>query len=97
MLAEGEELVGAGITEGFTKKRTSVPKKPMAALSVKPVDVRSRRYQRTGFARARVRESWRVEDQGSFLFSHVSTGYGYSRLYCPGKHHTLHGRVMGRK
>jgi hypothetical protein len=76
VFAEDEELVGAGITEGFTKNRTSVPNKPIAVLSVKPVDVRSRRYQRTGFARVRVRESWSVEDQGSFLFSHVSTGYG---------------------
>jgi hypothetical protein len=75
MFAEGEELVGAGITEGFTKNRTRVPNKPIAVLSVNPVDVRSRRYQRTGFARVRVRESCSVEDQGSFLFSHVSTAY----------------------
>ena len=73
MFVVGEDLVGAGITEGFTKNRISVPKKPMTPLSVKPVDVRSRRYQRTGFARVRVRESWRVDDQGNFLCSHVST------------------------
>jgi hypothetical protein len=72
VFVEGEELVGAGITEGFTKNKISVPKKPIAPLSVKPVHVRSRRYQRTGFARVRVRESWSVEDQGNFLFSHVS-------------------------
>jgi hypothetical protein len=43
----------------------AAPKSPMKAESRKPVRVRSVRYQIQGFARARVRESWRVDCQGS--------------------------------
>jgi hypothetical protein len=41
-----------------------VPKVPILVLSARPVGVRSRRYHRKGFVRARVRESWRVVSQG---------------------------------
>jgi len=49
--------VGTGITLGLTKNRTTVPMRPIAALSVKPALVRSSKYQRKGFARASVRLS----------------------------------------
>jgi hypothetical protein len=55
--------------------RTAVPKRPVIRESRKPGRVRSRRYQRKGFTRARVRESWRVEDQGSLRWGGLALSY----------------------
>jgi hypothetical protein len=48
-------------------RRRAVPVAPTAVERMKPGLERSIMYQRTGFTRARVREAWRVEVQGSFL------------------------------
>lgn len=61
--------VGAGIQSGFTASSRAVPKRPMDVERSRPAVVRSRRYQRKGFVRARVRESWRVVSQGSLRCS----------------------------
>jgi hypothetical protein len=47
----------AGIISGFKPKITLIPVKPTAVERRKPVEVRSIRYQSTGFARARVSEA----------------------------------------
>ncbi len=60
-----EERRGEGTISGFRLRRTEVPRRPTAAERRKPGLERSTRYQRTGLTRARVRETWRVEAQGS--------------------------------
>ncbi len=50
---------------GFRPRRTAVPAMPTRAESRKPGLERSTRYQSTGLTRARVRETWRVDCQGS--------------------------------
>jgi len=62
--SEGEDSVGAGISNGLVTRRIAVPAKPTREERSRPEDVRSRRYQRSGFARERVTESWRVVSHG---------------------------------
>lgn len=57
--------VDAGIISGLNPRTALMPVMPTATDSRKPVEVRSIRYQRTGFARARVNEAWVVDCQGS--------------------------------
>ena len=54
-----------GISSGFNARTTLIPVRPTAAERRNPVEVRSIRYQSTGFARARVSEAWVVDAQGS--------------------------------
>lgn len=61
------ECVGAGTHDGLSRRTPATPSRPLKAESEKPAGVRSSRYQRKGFTRVRVRESWRGEDQGVFL------------------------------
>lgn len=56
---------GLGIISGVTMKWSKVPVTPTAVERRRPGLERSIRYQRTGFTNARVRDAWRVEDQGS--------------------------------
>lgn len=56
--------VEAGMSSGFKPRTTLIPVKPTVVESRKPVEVRSIRYHRTGFARARVREACVVDSQG---------------------------------
>ncbi len=46
-------------------RRIAVPRRPTSEERRNPGLVRSIRYQRKGLARARVRETWRVDCQGS--------------------------------
>lgn len=55
---------GAGTRSGFMESRRAVPLRATVELRMKPGEVRSRRYQIAGLARARVRLSWRVDCQG---------------------------------
>ena len=56
---------GDGIISGFETRRRAVPVAPTAEERMKPGAERSTRYQRTGFTKARVKEAWSGEDQGS--------------------------------
>lgn len=56
---------GKGTMSGFTSRRIVVPTTPTAAENAKPALLRSIRYQSTGFARASVNDTWRVDCQGS--------------------------------
>ncbi len=57
--AEGLIVVGAGegTMSGFIPRRSAAPAMPTRVERKKPVRERSRRYQITGFTRARVRET----------------------------------------
>ena len=53
---------------GLTPRAMAVPARPMKVESRKPGFERSTRYQRTGLTRARVREIWEVDFQGSLRY-----------------------------
>jgi hypothetical protein len=57
---------------GFETSNRAVPVHPTAVLRMKPGLDRSTRYQRTGLTRARVKDAWRVEAQGSLRWWYVS-------------------------
>lgn len=56
---------GDGTRSGLMDRSSAVPEREKVAERMKPGAVRSRRYQIAGFARAKVRESWRVDCQAS--------------------------------
>lgn len=56
--------VDAGINSGFRPTTTLMPANPTVVERRKPVEVRSIKYHKTGFARARVREACVVDCQG---------------------------------
>lgn len=55
----------AGMSSGFIPRTPVMPTIPTVLARRKPVEVRSIRYQRTGFARPRVSEACVVDCQGS--------------------------------
>jgi hypothetical protein len=59
--------IGEGITFGLIPNKMAEPVRPTAAERRNPGLERSMRYHRKGLTRARVRETWRVDAQGSFL------------------------------
>ena len=69
------DVAGAGTSDGLMPRRRAVPDRATVVLRMKPGAVRSRRYQRVGLQRARVRESWRVECQGTRRWRYVSQSY----------------------
>ena len=62
-----EDIAGAGTMSGLMPSKTIVPATPTVAERKKPVFDLSIRYHRTGLARANVKETCRVDCQGSFL------------------------------
>jgi hypothetical protein len=50
---------------GFEARRRAAPVIPTPVERMKPGLERSIRYQRAGLTRARVRDAWRVDAQGS--------------------------------
>lgn len=63
--ARGEGVAGGGTMSGLTPRRTAVPVMPTMAERMKPGFDRSMRYQSTGLTSARVKETCRVDCQGS--------------------------------
>ncbi len=64
---------------GFEARRRAVPVAPTKAERRKPGTERSTRYQRAGLTRARVREAWRVEVQGSLRWGGLVYKYQVGR------------------
>lgn len=62
------EGAGAGTISGFVTRIKAVPVTPMKDDKARPGFERSMRYHSTGFTRASVRDSWRVDCHGNFLF-----------------------------
>lgn len=63
--ARGEGVAGEGTISGFTPSSTAVPATPTMADRKKPGLERSTMYHRTGLTSASVRETCRVDCQGS--------------------------------
>lgn len=64
MVKLGGASVELGTIPGLRPRNTLMPVRPTSEESRKPVRVRSRRYQRTGFARASVSDACVVDSQG---------------------------------
>lgn len=64
---------------GFTPRQIAVPRTPTIADRRKPAFDRSTRYHNTGFTSASVRDTCRVDSQGSFRFE-ISAQYGTVRI-----------------
>lgn len=60
-----EDDAGEGITSGLRPRSARVPLRPTKVERRKPGLERSMMYQRTGLTRASVRETCRVDVQGS--------------------------------
>ena len=65
--ALGEGAAGEGTISGLMPSRASVPPTPTTVDSKNPVFERSIKYHNTGFARASVSETCKVDCHGSFL------------------------------
>jgi hypothetical protein len=58
------EWLGEGTHDGLRMSTPAMPSNPDVVERRKPVEERSRRYQRNGLTMAKVAESWRGEDHG---------------------------------
>jgi hypothetical protein len=63
-----KDAEGGGTMSGLIDRSTKVPATPTTAESRNPGLDRSMIYHRAGLTRARVRETWRVDCQGSFRY-----------------------------
>ena len=70
----GDGAAGVGTICGFTQTHTAVPVMPTMVDRKIPGFERSTRYHRSGFTKAKVSDTWSVDCQGSFRWSHISYG-----------------------
>lgn len=70
--AGGVTIAGEGTISGLTADKTAVPAIPTIAESTKPGLERSTRYHSTGLTSARVRETCKVDCQGSLRYKSIS-------------------------
>ena len=65
-------VAGEGTTSGFASRRIEVHVMLTRVERARPGLDRSRMYQRAGFTRERVTETWSVDCQGSLRFRETS-------------------------